>query len=185
MSWELFVVKGDKEIVRGFVHGFVWGAGDPQGVFCEAELDLERESLASLLKLGPHQRLLVRANLANRLAEALEKAHQELRLELKERKTVAELLFEARARVFSPELAGQIKKSFFSELPPGVEVRNKEEEQAQDNAARGPELYAPVHHFEYRATCTFAGPVEAMVALHRQLAGLDFVEVEPLRIGVR
>lgn len=183
MSWELFVVKGDKEIVRGFVHGFVWGAGDPQGVFCEAELDLERESLASLLKLGPHQRLLVRASLAPRLADAIAKAHDELRLELAERRAVSELSFAARARVFSPELAEEIKRRFFAELPAGIRVTQKEEEQAKDNSARGTELYAPVHHFEYRAFCTFAGPVEAILPFRSQLSALDFVEVEPIRIA--
>lgn len=183
MSWELFLVKGDKEIVRGFVHGFVWGAGDPQGVFCEAELDLERESLASFLKLGPHQRLLVRAELADRLAEAMAKAHSELRLELKERRAIAELSFAARARVFSSELAEEIKRRFFAEPPPGVRVTQKEEQQAKDNTARGTELYAPVHHFEYRALASFTGPVEAILPFHRELAALDFVEVEPVRIG--
>lgn len=182
MSWELFVVKGDKEIVRGFVHGFVWGAGDPQGVFCEAELPLERESLASLLKLGPHQRLLVRENLANRLAEAISQAHQELRLELRERRPITELSFEARARVFSHEMAEEIKRHFFAELPPEVKVVHKEEQQTKDNSAKGAELYAPVHHFEYRALCTFSGPVEGLLPFYRQLASLDFVEVEPIRI---
>lgn len=183
MSWELFVIKGDKEIVRGFVHGFVWGAGDPKGVYCEAELPLERESLASFLKLGPHQRLLVKAGLAARLAEAVEKAHEELRLELKQRRPIGELSFQARARVFSPEAAKTILQQFFGELPPGVEVRDKREEQEKDTSAKGAELYAPVHHFEYRASCTFAGPVEAIVELHGKLAGLDFVELEPIRIG--
>lgn len=183
MSWELFVVKGDREIVRGFVHGFVWGARDPQGVFCEAELDLERESLASLLKIGPHQRLLVRANLADRLSEAMVKAHPELHLELKERRPISELSFEAQARVFSPELAEEIKRRFFTELPPGVKVAHKKEQQAKDNTAKGTELYAPVHHFEYRAVCTFTGPVEAVLPFHRELSTLDFVEVEPIRIG--
>lgn len=183
MSWELFVVKGDKEIVRGFVHGFVWGAGDPQGVFCEAELPLERESLASFLKLGPHQRLLVRANLAPRLSEAITQAHQELHLELKERRAVAELSFTAQARVFSQEIAEKIKRRFFTELPSGVRVTQKEEQQAKDNSAKGAELYAPVHHFEYRVVCAFAGPVEAILPFHRELAALDFVEVEPIRIG--
>ncbi len=183
MSWELFVVKGTKEIVRGFVHGFVWGAGVPQGVFCEAELDLERESLASFLKLGPHQRLLVQAPLADRLAEAIAQAHRELRLELKERRAVVELRFEARARVFSQEMAEEMKRRFFVQLPPGIKVLQKEEQQAQDNSARGTELYAPVHHFEYRAVCTFAGPVDAILPFRRELATLDFVEVEPIRIA--
>lgn len=183
MGWELFVVKGDKEIVRGFAHGFVWGAQDPSGVYCEAELPLERESLVELLKLAPHQRLLVRANLAERLAEALARTSAELRLELKERREVREVTFEAKARVFSREVAEKIRKRFFAELPPGVEVRNKREEEEKDTSAKGQELYAPVHHFEYRASCTFAGPVEAILGLHKDLADLDFVEVGPIHIG--
>ncbi|MCS7182074.1 MAG: hypothetical protein NZ869_03050 [Thermoanaerobaculum sp.] len=182
MSWELFVIKGDRALVRGFVHGFVWGAGDPQGVHCEAELPLEKESLATWLQLGPHQRLLVKSQLAERLAAALGETHEELKVQLQERLPVRELAFHVEARVFSPELAAALQEKLFAHLPEGVEVRDKNESQSQDTAARGAELYAPVHHFDYRVSCTFAGTVEGILDLHRRLSGTDFVKVSPLRV---
>ncbi len=182
MSWELFVVKGDKAIVRGFVHGFVWGAGDPRGVFCEAELPLERESLARFLKLGPHQRLLVRGALAGQLAQAIENAHEELELKLVERRRVQKLSFEAQARVFSQEQAAEIRQLFFETIPSSVAVADVKEEETRDVSAKGAELYAPVHHYEYRASCTFSGPPEDILALHHKLFGRDFIEVGDIHV---
>lgn len=182
MSWEQFLVKGDKDLVRGFVHGFVWGAGDPEGVLCEEELPLERESIASLLFSGSHQRLLVRKAWAERLAQALENAAQKWDLSLKARQPVRALHFAAKAKAFSPEVAEQLKEALFRKLPSGIAVERESEKEERDPQAKGPELYAPVHHFQYTAEASYQGEVEATLQLHRKLATLDFVEVTPLQV---
>jgi hypothetical protein len=182
MSWELFVVKGDKDVIRGFVHGFAAGAGSAQAVYCEAELPLERASLARLLLSGPHHRVLVQARFAEKLAAALESAASELSLELQSRKPVSKLRFVAKAEAFSPEVAASLQEKLFHP-PAGVAVEHKQEEKQTDRTARGAELYAPVHHFQYRAEVHYAGEVEGILALHRALAATDFVEVSPVEVA--
>ncbi len=182
MNWELFLVKGDKEKVRGFVHGFVWGAGDPTGVLCEQELSLEKESIASWLFSGPHQRLLVRASLADSLAQALAQASAHLDLSLQSRKPVKCLRFSGQAEAFSPEVAEGLQRALFHHVPAGVAVEEKKEEVERDPGASGTELYAPVHHYRYRAQVTYAGEVTGMLELHQRLAATDFVQVEPIHV---
>jgi len=184
MSWELFVVKGDKEVTRGFVHGFVAGAGFPAAAHCEAELPLERESLARLLLAGPHHRFLVDSRLADQLAAAFGQQVCKLGLVLESRRPVKELRFSAKAKAFSREVAESLKNKLLN-LPAGVRLQDTKEAESEDATARGAELYAPVHHFEYRAEVHYAGEVEGIVALHRNLAATEFVEVSPVEVVER
>ncbi|MGQ9834961.1 MAG: hypothetical protein ACUVRQ_03130 [Thermoanaerobaculaceae bacterium] len=183
MSWELFTVKGDKEILRGFVHGFVSGIGKPQAAYCEAELPLEKESLAELLRVGPHHRVLVEASTAEVFAKALEATSSELGLHLKERRLVRKARFVAEAKAFSTEVMGTLRDKLLDKLPPGVGIAEKQEKKEEDASARGAELYAPVHQLQYAARITYQGEVAAILAWHKELSHTDFVEVSPIQMS--
>lgn len=183
MSWELFTVKGDKDIIRGFVHGFVSGIGKPQAAYCEAELSLEKESLAELLLVGPHHRVLVEASTAEAFAKALEATSSELGLQLKERRFVRKAHFVAKAKAFSTEVMATLREKLFDKVPSGVDIAEKQEKKEEDASARGTELYAPVHHLQYAARITYQGEVAAILAWHKELSHIDFVEVSPIQIS--
>lgn len=183
MNWELFTIKGDKEIIRGFVHGFTSGIGKPQAAYCEAELPLEKESLGELLGLGPYHRVLVEASTAEGFAGALEDTSSELGLHLKERRSVKKAGFIAEAKAFSPEVLATLQEKLFHKVPSGVRIGEKQEKKEEDTSAQGAELYAPVHQLEYTARLVYEGEVEAVLAWHKELSHTDFVEVSPIQLS--
>lgn len=182
MSWELFTVKGDKEIIRGFVHGFVSGMGKPQAAYCEAELPLEKESLAELLRVGPYHRVLLEASTAEAFANALEASSAELGLHLKERRPVRQARFVVEAKAFSAQVMETLCDKLFHEVPSGVRIAEKEEKKEEDASARGVELYAPVHQVQYAARITYQGEVEAILSWHKELSHKDFVKISPIQL---
>jgi hypothetical protein len=81
----------------------------------------------------------------------------------------------------SLELATDLRRTI-TEWP-GIERVELDEWGQLDPEARGLELYAPAHDFEYRASGRVAGPPHATLQLRKKLAATDFVRLGPLEIA--
>ncbi len=179
------VVDGPDTALRAFAAGFLAGRGEPrEAVLHGPDLPLEPGSfgdrLSALLRGGRHEILLVDARLGEALTSALARHADELGIRVTEHVAVAAVSFEFSAETPSREAAARIDAEL-ANLPAGVTLIDQEREEI-DPGARGVELYAPAHDYQFRAEGRASGALDGVLALHRRLTETDFVTVEPLHL---
>jgi hypothetical protein len=160
-DWHELVMKGSEEALRAFVAGFAAGRGEPAPCLFGQDLGLEPgslgERLKALLAAGSHHVLLAPARLAGPLAEAVAAHGAGVGLALERRRLIETAAFAFRIEVFSRELAAEFRDVLVKSLPAYVHVDGFSEEEEIHPEARGPEPFAPLHEYTYRAS----GQVEA------------------------
>lgn len=173
-GFDWFVLEGSEDWLRGFVAGWAHGAGlQPQ------ELDLRIiwakdrsihtqslvESLFGSLRLGASNHVLVRRDTADALSKALEPHVESIRL--RSRIPVQGARFDFSFEIFSREEAIEVRR-IFDNLPQGVRLSSdyEPEEETRSEDRPGPEMYAPVHDYVFRARGTAAGTVEGVLQLY-------------------
>src|SRR5436309_1380247 len=114
-SWHALVVEGPAPAVRAFVTGFFAGRGEHGGAIFGGDIVLEhgRESLGARLRAlftaGTHEVVLVPAELASPLAEAVREHGSTVGVRLVDRHVVTAASAGFRVKVFARELAQDIR----------------------------------------------------------------------------
>ena len=90
--------------------------------------------------------------------------------------------FSLRAEAFSREIAARIRAELFDNLPSDVRVEQRSESEETHPEARGPEPFAPLHAYVYRAAGNIVGSFEEVLQLQERARLLDFVETGPLHL---
>ena len=67
-------------------------------------------------------------------------------------------------------------------LPPGVAVEGLAESEEQHPEAHGPEPFAPLHEYIYRASGRITGALPGVLELRRRLRERHFVELGAVRL---
>ena len=184
-EWQELVIEGKEEAVRAFVTGFLAGRGSAGDVLFGADCALESASLGErlrgLLGLGAHTVLFAPAPLADALAAPLAAAGDASGLRLVRRCAVASASFALRVEVFSRAQARDIRTALLDGLPEGVVADGLAESEETHPEAHGPEPFAPLHEYVYRAAARITGVLPAVVEVRRR-AERDFVEAGPLHV---
>jgi hypothetical protein len=184
---DMIVVDGPAGTLRAFVSGFLAARTvDRAAVLYGSDLPLDLgslERLRALLPGGLHEALLlVDARIGRDLAVAL-RAADDLGLRVAEHMRLAAAWFRFTAETPSREAAARIH-GLLTRPPPGVMLEDEEREEL-DPEAGGVKLYAPVHAYTFRARGRFAGALDGVVAIHRQLRDTDFVTAEAIHLEER
>jgi hypothetical protein len=187
-SWQIIVLEGQDERIRGFAAGFLAGAGmSSDAMLYGPDLPLHPEPLGERLRAAlrgrRHVTLFVREPEAEQVAAAMASAPATLGLRVLERATLVSASLAFNADTPSRDAAAKIHAALEA-LPAGVALVDVEREEL-DPTARGVELYAPVHAYRYRAHGRVVGDLAAVVRAHATLAALDFVTVEPITLEER
>jgi hypothetical protein len=184
-DWHQLVIRGPEETVRAFVLGFVAGCGGPAGVFGSA-LALEAESFGERLKrlfaAGSHHVFLAPARLAGTLAAALGERGEELEIGLEHDSPLESASFSLRLEAFSRPVADELRAALIRSVPPGVRIEGLSEAEETHPEARGPEPFAPLHEYIYRASGHVAGAFEGVLEMWRRARAHDCVEISAIRL---
>jgi len=185
LEWHELVIRGPEKVVRAFVLGFVAGFGGPAGVF-GSDLALEAESLGgrlkALLAAGSHHIFLAPASLADSLAPALGERGGELKLSVERQELVESASFSFGLEAFSRPIAEELRAALIRSLAPGVHVEQLSEAEETHPDARGPEPFAPLHEYIYRASGQIRGAFEGVLEMWRRARVQDCVEISAIRL---
>ena len=188
-EWHELWVEGTEKPFRAFVAGFSAAHGGAEGAIFGADLALDPESLGDRLKelFGTRSRhvLLAPAAFAGALVAALDARGGDVGLRVERRRVVASASFPFRIEVFSRPLAHENRASLVESLPPGVAVEGLTESEEQHPEAHGPEPFAPLHEYTYRASGRITGALPGVLELRRRLNEHDFVELGVVRLEGR
>lgn len=178
-------LEGSGEYLHGFVAGFAAGRGRRFETFFGGEAGFATEGVGQKVRHalglgGEIHRVLVDTEAAGPLREALAAARVTIRAE----REVAAAYFDYRFTLFNPEIAGRLLAAL-RDLPEGVRLVGHEQNQETDPAARGVELYTPVHDYELRGHGRAEGPVDKIVGLYQILSGFEQAELAPMHVTYR
>jgi len=188
-EWHELWLEGTERAVRAFVAGFTAGRGVAGGPILGADHALDPESLGDRLKelfgTGSHHVLLAPEPLADALVAALEARGGEVGLRVERRRAVASASFPFRVEVFSRPLAQENRAALVESLPPRVAVEELAESEEEHPEAHGPEPFAPLHEYVYRASGRITGVLPDVLEFRRSLTERDFVAVGAVRLEGR
>ena len=97
----------------------------------------------------------------------------------------ADAAADAPSAVISRALAREIRAALLEALPPTVTVEGLAESEETHPDAHGPEPFAPLHEYTYRASGRITGQLPDVLEIRRRARERDFVEVGALRLEGR
>jgi hypothetical protein len=185
-----FVIEGQPGWTLGFIQGYVRGSGEAVNVLDAEAAGFQCETLRERLRelLQPSSatlHLVVPGGLEPRVRQAVADAVEMGReTSVVHSEEIEGARFSFSATVYSRKHGEKIKE-MFGNPPAGVTVAGEMKVRV-DPEAKGVEMYAPVHHYEMKADCLVAGPVDGVLDLYRQasreeliqLGGLELVRAE-------
>jgi len=183
------IIEGPERLVRGFVLGVIAAHGHVDGrVFFSADEEINTQSLMGYLAdwVGIKEHVvhaIVEEQAATRLVEAIERDHH-LKLELRSDREVLEASFEFRYEIFAPVYARRVHDILNSRAP-GIVITGWNPEVESDPDARGPELYAPDHHWAERAHGRVSGSFAGMLELYRACRNEQLIRLGNLELRFR
>jgi hypothetical protein len=177
-AWRELVVEGSEKTLRGFLVGF----SAAEGKTAKASF---AKFLGELLGTGSHHVVFAPEGVAERIVKRLAMVGHEADLHLAGYREIVEARLAFTVELFSKELATRTRDQLHDSLPEGVTAHDFHDQEDLDPQARGAELYAPEHHYIYRASGTLAGPFPGIVEMQRRARVLEFVEAEPIELTAR
>src|SRR5262245_13669296 len=188
-EWQELVFEGPVHAMRALVVGFEAGRGEsPASVFA-ADIDLEPEAfggrLKALFKGGSHHVVFVPGTLAVSLAAAVAEHGAPLGLRLDRRRVIESAAFPFRIEAFSGDEATKLRALIIESVPAGARMEDLSEQEEKHPDARGPEPFAPLHAYTYRASGRVSGAFDAVIELWKRSRGQDFTEVGPISVHGR
>lgn len=185
-EWHELVVEGAERTLRAFVAGFLAGRGEHAGGVFGSDVALEPasfgERLKALFAAGSHHLFLAPARLALPLAQALGERGKAVALGLERRRRIDAVRFSFRCEVFAREIAAGVRTALLASLPAGVRVEHLQEQEETHPEARGPEPFAPLHEYAYRASADIVGSCEGVLEVWQRARALDFVVTGALHL---
>ena len=181
------MIKGEPELIKGFVIGFLEGRGDHGDTFVEEECRLEEDSPLSMILhvFSGHPNLvpvIAAAETCEPICRALRNRKKEIHAEVVSIREIAGAFFDFKYKTFSVDL-GKSLLDFFSSLPPGVQVKEgyKHEEKVAPEG-KGVEAYAPLHDYELKGSGSVQGEVKEIYRLYCQAGLFEVVELGKLTL---
>jgi len=183
-NWHELIIEGGEKVVRAFVTGFRAGRGETaEGVF-GADVEIEPESIGERLKAlfsaGSHHAFFAPASFATLLAAALSAEGAKVGLRMERERVIDSAAFSFRVEVYSRELAREFRSILVDPLPAGVRVEELSESEETHPDAIGPEPFAPLHAYIYRASGRIVGAFEGVMQVWQCARGREFSEIGSL-----
>ena len=174
------VVKGDDNLLKGFIRGFELGRSLEGGVWLCADHPIHAGHLKRLRLHGRHLHAVCTSASRKSVLAAFAKA-VETGIEVVFDKKIVRASFEFEFDTYSREVAASIKK-IFNTLPTGLGLLAYEPKETVDKKARGVELYSPVHEYRFEGKGRIEGDFEKLLAVHEKLEGIEFAKTGDIRL---
>jgi len=174
------IIKGDQDHLCAYLQGYMNAKKISQGVIFSKDWPLHTHNLREMIKYhGEVFHLACRAGLRATVKAAVKAAAPQYKFEIKRERKISRAFFTFEFETFSKKVGAQLKKTF-GNLPAGLTLRRFKPKEKINPEAKGAELYAPAHDYQYSGTGEVNGDIEKLIALHCKLEDNDFVEAEEI-----
>ena len=174
------IIKGDQNHLCAYLQGYMNAKKISQGVIFSKDWPLHTHNLREMIKYhGEVLHLACRAGLRATVKAAIKTAAPQYKFEIKKERKISRAFFTFEFETFSKKVGAELKKKF-GNLPAGLALRRFKPKEKINPEARGAELYAPAHEYQYSGTGEISGDIEKLIALHCKLEDNDFVEAEEI-----
>ena len=182
------VLEGSKEYVQGFLDGYICAKGSGETYYFNDEWGVKAESLSERLKEiasleNRYHHVLMAKALYDALPESTtgEKGRHLCGLPLVSAEAIQSGHFAFDIKTSSRPEAAAVKK-VIDARPPQLELTSFKESEEVEKDAKGVELYAPVHEYQYKASGVFSGEIIELINLRRALADHSIVHAKDIRL---
>jgi hypothetical protein len=181
------MIKGEPELIKGFVIGFLEGRGDKGNTFIEEDWLVEEDSPLNMILhfFSGHPHLvpvIAETGCCEPLCRALQNRKKEIHGEVQSIREVTGAFFDFKYKTFSRDV-GKTLLYFFSNLPPGVRMKEgyKHEEKVTPEG-KGVEAYAPLHDYELKGSGAVQGEVKEIYRLYYRAGLFEVIELGKLTL---
>lgn len=176
------IIAGDKKATRAYLEGFLRGKNIRSGViFCKDYHISSQHRTKRPDFLHDHIHLVCLAGIRATIQSAIKRAPEELSLALESDRALKSIAFDFKFETFSKEIGSKLKK-LFRTPPKGVVIENFDESEEIRPDAKGVEIYAPLHDYEYKGSGKVTGNVEQVLFFHKKLKDLELVDPSDLHL---
>ena len=174
------VVKGDENLLKGFIRGFELGRSLAGGVWLCADHPIDAGHLKRLRLHGRHVHVVCTSAVRKSVLAAFARA-AESGVEVVSDKKIVRAWFEFEFDTYSRDVAASLKK-VFNTLPTVLELRGYEPKETVDKKARGVELYSPVHEYRFEGKGRIEGDLGKLLAIHEKLEAIEFAKTGKIHL---
>ena len=174
------IIKGDDELARAYVEGYFLGRGIKHGYEFGEDEALDLSHMRDLIKYhGSVLHMICESSLRGDLKRAVRQAPEDYEFEIVETRLIQRASFRFKFFTANRRVAGQIKR-IISTLPEGVRTTDYDPKEIVDPSARGAEVYAPTHAYEFKGKGVIEGTPDAVYDVHARMEDHQHVTVNDI-----
>ena len=175
------IIKGDAEVLKGFIEGYMTAKGIKTGVIIAREHDIETHHLKEVLTFrGDYCHIIVTGRHHRSLVSAIEKT-PDIDCEFVSDKEIANAYFEFKFETFNRDVAKELKKTL-TKLPAGLQLIDYQPEETIDPSAEGIEFYSPIHDYSFSGKGRIRGDVAKLIQFQERMKDHVFMETEDIEL---
>lgn len=179
-TYHEIIIKGDDNVVDGYLKGFLAGRGVKSGFYFSKDWPFRLGHIREIIKYrGPVVHVICSGSLRATITSAVDKS--DLEIEVETTRKIDSLSFGFNFMAANREVAASIKRTL-GRLPAGVKLEDYAPEESVDPDAKGVEAYSPVHDYEFKGEGKARGDVDGVLALYRKLTENRAFRVEEINI---
>ena len=190
-SYVKLVFAARERTLRGFAAG--WGTGQgwsseeiarrmiwPDDWHVEGESKLH--DIIEALTPGQDCVLLMRIDTVDSFLEALQQWEARLAVTLESRETILSASMDFSFKFYSRDEANLVR-SIFQTLPEGVQIsQDYDPQEHSDAAAKGNEMYAPAHDYEFSGSGTVHGNLRGVLQVSERAHQHERIKRKPVQL---
>jgi hypothetical protein len=115
------------------------------------------------------------------LVPALKDAAERLGFRIVTNRRMRSARFSFKFSTYSRDVARDLKRTLKS-LPVSLDLYDFKPKERIDPSARGPELYSPVHDYEYRGRGKLRGEIEPLLKIQAKLDAHTFIDADEIEL---
>ena len=182
------IVKGNTDVVHGYLQGIVDARDQYEELFPGADYDFTkkhlRQSISESIGIGKkHVRFFISNYDKEHIPEKLEHYTSKCQFEIEEIHVVTGLRFDFDFEVYNQEIADGLRE-IIEERPEEVHLTGYDPEETVNENAEGHELYSPEHSYIFSGKGTVAGPFDKVIKLYDSLSEFDQVHLKRLQVEI-
>ncbi len=192
MSIQYFeiVFEGHLDAVAGFLEGFALASGETNAyVFSDdsgIKADTMSQAILEWMSLKTKlQHVVIQESLYKKIASALQTVKGEALITSKHihsAKAIKSASFSFTTKTYGKKYGEEIK-TLIANHPASITVSGFKPEETVASDAKGAELYAPTHDYEFEGTGKVSGPIDDLLPFYKTLDEYPLIEVEKISLS--
>ncbi|MDH3216013.1 MAG: hypothetical protein OEN01_06935 [Candidatus Krumholzibacteria bacterium] len=175
------VVKGDDNLLKGFLSGFKAAKRIKSGLIFAADHPIDTHHLKEILTFQRDHVHLAASERYHAALLAAIKAAAEIDIEIVSDKRISKAYFDFKFSTFNRDVASKLKRRL-ARLPVGLELADFEPKETIEPSGKGVELYSPLHDYAFEGKGRVQGDLEKLLLFHRKCEEHVFIETSDIEL---